>query len=148
MSPTEASSPITSKSSRVDAKNTTVHREYSHSKNDKNSRLQIGVASRLLEDMLSTPFFEQILQHHHPRGFVLPKFIVYNGTTDPFDYLLHFWQMMTLDIRDEFLLCKVFPISLHSAALAWFLRLPPNSIHSFKELSKIFLAHYLCLVRQ
>ena len=51
---------------------------------------------------------------------------------------------MTLDIRNDVLLCMVFPTNLHGSALSWFHRLPQNSINSFHDVSKAFVSHYLC----
>ena len=54
---------------------------------------------------------------------------------------------MTLDIGNDTLLCKVFPASLQGQALSWFHRLPPDSIHNFREQSEAFVGQYLCSAR-
>ena len=51
---------------------------------------------------------------------------------------------MTLDIRNDMLLCKVFLASLQGQALSWFHRLPANSIDNFQDLSDVFVGQYLC----
>ena len=56
--------------------------------------------------------------------------------------------MVMLDIDNDELLCKVFPTSFQGTAPAWFHQLPPNSIHSFREMLEVFVAHYLCSTRQ
>ena len=81
--------------------------------------------SRWLEDMLSTPFDPHIINYEHSRGFIVPKF-------------------MTLDIGNDALFCKVFPISLH---LSWFHRLPKHSVNNFRDLSEAFVGHCLCSTR-
>ena len=45
-------------------------------------------------------------------GYTIPKFVKYDGTYDLFDHLMHYQQMMMLDINNDELLCKVFPTSL------------------------------------
>ncbi|RVW61780.1 hypothetical protein CK203_066315 [Vitis vinifera] len=55
--------------------------------------------------------------------------------------------LMTLDIGNDALLCKVFPASLQGHALSWFHRLPPNSVGNFRDLSKAFVGQYLCSAR-
>ncbi|RVW84783.1 hypothetical protein CK203_046658 [Vitis vinifera] len=40
------------------------------------------------------------------------SFSTYDGTNDPFDHIMHYRQLMTLDIGNDALLCKVFPASL------------------------------------
>ena len=78
-------------------------------------------------------------------GFMVPKFTTYDRTSDPFDYIMHYRQLMTLDIGNDALLCKVFPASLHAQGLSWFHRLPKNSVNNFRDLSETFVGHYLCL---
>ena len=39
--------------------------------------------------------------------------------------------------------CRAFSITLKGPALAWFNRLPPSSISSFKELSIAFVSHFI-----
>ena len=46
------------------------------------------------------------------------KFIMYDGTVDPFDHLMHYRQVMTLDTGNGPLMCNVFPASLHGRALS------------------------------
>ena len=63
--------------------------------------------------MFSTPFNPHIISYEPPIGFMVPKFTMYDGTSDLFDHIMHFKQLMTLDIRNDELMCKVFPASLH-----------------------------------
>ncbi|RVW35178.1 hypothetical protein CK203_100014 [Vitis vinifera] len=107
----------------------------------------IGSISKRLDDMLSTPFCSHIINYEPPRGFLVPKFSTYDGTNDPFDHIMHYRQLMTLDIGNDALLCKVFPASLQGQALSWFHRLPPNSVGNFRDLSEAFVGQYLCSAR-
>ena len=68
--------------------------------------------------MLSTPFSLHIINYEPSRGFIVPKFMTYDGTSDPLDHIMHFRQLMTLDIRNDALLCKVFLASLHGQSLS------------------------------
>nr|CAN69878.1 hypothetical protein VITISV_015633 [Vitis vinifera] len=97
--------------------------------------------------MLSTPFCSHIIHYEPPRGFLVPKFSTYDGTNDPFDHIMHYRQLMTLDIGNDALLCKVFPASLQGQTLSWFHRLPPNSVDNFRDLSEAFVGQYLCSAR-
>ncbi|RVW64520.1 hypothetical protein CK203_040368 [Vitis vinifera] len=103
--------------------------------------------SKRLDDMLSTPFCSHIINYEPPRGFLVPKFSTYDGTNDPFNHIMHYRQLMTLDIGNDALLCKVFPASLQGQALSWFHRLPPNSVGNFRDLSEAFVGQYLCSAR-
>ncbi|WKA08968.1 hypothetical protein VitviT2T_026648 [Vitis vinifera] len=107
----------------------------------------IGSIGKRLDDMLSTPFCSYIINYEPPRGFLVPKFSTYDGTNDPFDHIMHYRQLMTLDIGNDALLCKVFPASLQGQALSWFHRLPPNSVGNFRDLSEAFVGQYLCFAR-
>ena len=91
--------------------------------------------------MLSTLFGPHIINYEPSRGFIVPKFTTYDGTSDPFDHIMHYRQLMTLDIGNDALLCKVFLVSL---ALSWFHRLSNNSMNNFRDLSEAFVGHYLC----
>ena len=62
--------------------------------------------------------------------------------------MLHYNQAMILNAKDDWLLCKVFLASLRGPALAWFHKLPCNSINSFNELWVAFISQYLCSVQQ
>ena len=97
--------------------------------------------------MLSIPFSPDIINYEPPRGFMVPKFSTYDGTSDPFDHIIHYRQLMTLDIGNDAILCKVFPISLQGQALSWFHRLLTNFVNNFQDLSKAFMEQYLCLAR-
>ncbi|KAL6330050.1 hypothetical protein AAG906_039967 [Vitis piasezkii] len=85
-----------------------------------------------LDDMLTTPFSSRIINYEPPRGFIVPKFSTYDGSSDPFDHIMHYRQLMTLDIGNDMLLCKVCPASLQGQALSWFHRLPVNSVDNLR----------------
>ena len=106
----------------------------------------LGSIIRKLDDMLFMSLGPQIIGYEPPKGFLVPKFTMYNGMSDPFDYLLHYRQLMTLDIGNDILLYKVFPSNFHGSTLSWFHQFPQNSINSFRDVSKTFVGHYLCSV--
>ncbi|KAL6332485.1 hypothetical protein AAG906_008516 [Vitis piasezkii] len=103
-----------------------------------------GSVSRRLDDMLSTPFNPYIINYEPPRGFMVSKLMTYDRTSDPFDHIMYYSAVMTLDIGNDALLCKVFPASQHDQALSWFHCLPKNSMSNFRNLSEAFVGHYLC----
>ena len=70
------------------------------------------------QDMLSTPLRQHILDYNPPRGFSIPPFAMYDGSSDPYDHMLRYNQIMILSVGDDRLLCKVFPASLKGPALA------------------------------
>ena len=77
-------------------------------------------------DILSSPLGRHILDYEAPRGFVIPSFATFDGSTDPYDHNLHYNQTMILNASNDRLLCKVFLGSLQGPALALFYKLPCN----------------------
>ena len=112
------------------------------------SYMPAPTAVRGPEDMLLSPLGQYILSYEPPFGFVIPPFAMYDGTSDPYDHMLHFNQAMIMSARNDRILCKVFPASLKGLALTWFHKLPRGSINSFSELWAAFVSQYLCSVRQ
>ena len=97
-------------------------------------------------DMLSSPLAQNILDYKPPRKFVIPLFTMYDGSSDPYDHMLHFNQTMILNAENDRLLCKVFPAILKGPTLDWFHKLPRRSLNSFGKLWATFVSQYLCSV--
>ena len=100
------------------------------------------------DDMLSSPLGQHILDYEPLCGFVIPIVATFDGSTDPYNHMLHYNQAMTLNAGNDCLLCKVFPASFRGLALVWFHKLLRSSINSFNELWVAFVSQYLCSVRQ
>ena len=81
--------------------------------------------------MLSSLLAQYILSYELPRGFVIPSFSIYDGSSDLYDHMLHFNQVMILNAENDRLLCKVFPPSLKGPVLAWFHSLASCGLHLF-----------------
>ena len=69
-------------------------------------------------DMLSSPLGHHIFDYEPPLGFVILAFATFDGSTNPYDHMLHYNQAMVLNADNDRLLCKVFPASLRGLALA------------------------------
>ena len=93
--------------------------------------------------MSSSPFVLAILHQDALLHFFLPKFQMYDGLEDPFNHLMEFCQIMTLQSDNDTLLCKVFPSSLVGSTLSWFHRLSPNTVTSFRCLFEKFVTQYI-----
>ena len=100
---------------------------------DMENRGPPGSISRQLDDMLSMSFSSCIINYEPPKGFIVLKFFVYDGSRDPFDHIMHYRQLMTLDIGNDALLCKVFLASLQGQTLSWFHHLPMNFVDNFRD---------------
>ena len=68
--------------------------------------------------MLFTPIGPHIINYESPKGLVVPKFMMYDVTSDPFDHIMHFRQFMTLNIGNDALMYKVFPTNLLGQAIS------------------------------
>ena len=99
-------------------------------------------------DMFSSPLRQHILNYEPPLRFVMLAFTMFDGSNDPYDHMVHYNQAMALNAGKDHLLCKVFLTSPRGLALAWFHKLPCNSINSFNDLWIAFISQYLCSVQQ
>ena len=64
-------------------------------------------------------------------------------TKDPVDHLNTYKNQMELHGYQDPIRCRAFAIMLKGPTLAWFNRLPPSSITSFRELSIAFVSHFI-----
>ena len=67
----------------------------------------------------------------------------FDGVRDPVDHLNTYKNQMELHGYQDLVRCRAFSIILKGPALAWFNRLPPSSISSFREISIAFVSHFI-----
>ncbi|XP_073099142.1 uncharacterized protein [Elaeis guineensis] len=67
---------------------------------------------------------------------------LYDGFTDPIDYLESDKALMMIQGATDALLCIDFPVTIRKAARAWYSELQSESINSFKQLEHSFVAHF------
>ena len=96
-----------------------------------------------LVQQTESPFTVGVLHFPLPTKFRMPQIEAFNGTKDPVDHLNTYKNQMELHGYQDPVRCKAFSIMLKGSALAWFNRLPPTSISSFKELSIDFVSHFI-----
>ena len=90
-----------------------------------------------------SPFTASINGHPLPPKFKMPSLDSYDGARDPFDQFATFKTTMHLQGVPDEIMCRVFPITLKGPALVWFSKIPPNSVSSFEELSKLFINNFI-----
>ena len=73
----------------------------------------------------------------------MPSLDSYDGTRDPFDHIATFKTTMHLQGVSDEIMCRAFPTTLKGPARVWFSKIPPNTMSSFEELSKLFLNNFL-----
>lgn len=87
-----------------------------------------------------SPFSEFIRQTELHRGCKVPKFTKFSGETNEFR-VIHVarYQCEAGDtVNNKNLKMKYFPSSLTKNLFTWFMILPPNFIHTWSQLEKIF----------
>ena len=110
--------------------------------------MPVPTAVRGPEDMLSSPLGQHILSYEPPCGFAIPSFAMYDGSSDPYDHMLHFNQVMILNAGNDRLLCKSVPNWPKGTHLGLVPQTPRGSINTISELWAAFISQYLCSVRQ
>ena len=90
-----------------------------------------------------SPFTAKVLHFPLPAKFKMPQVEAFDGTRDPVDHLNTYKNQMELHGYQDPVRCRAFAITLKGPSLAWFNRLPPSSIPSFRELSIAFVSHFI-----
>ncbi|XP_030926626.1 uncharacterized protein LOC115953230 [Quercus lobata] len=99
-----------------------------------------------IEDLVhrtNSPFTASINGHPLPSKFKMPSLDSYDGTRDPFNHIATFKTTMHLQGVPDEIMCKAFPTTLKGPARVWFSKIPPNSMSSFEELSKLFVNNFI-----
>ena len=100
-----------------------------------------------LHQISRSPFTRHIVKAKLPHRFTQPTFTIYNGRTDPIEYISHFNQRMDIHSRNKALMCKVFPFTLEPVAIRWFDGLEDVSIRSYEELTRAIGARFVTCSR-
>jgi hypothetical protein len=90
-----------------------------------------------------SPFTRLVADYRLPEKFKVPLILSYVGEGDPLDHLENFRAHIDFHGTPDEVPWWAFPLTLLGNAPDWFMKLPPNSIDKFKELSKIFLTKFL-----
>ncbi|XP_071933596.1 uncharacterized protein [Coffea arabica] len=99
---------------------------------------------QLYEDKYTaSPFTQEIEDCPLPRRFKIPNIELYDASTDPEDHLSVFLTHMRLQTAADEIRYKTFPMFLKGRARLWFQGLAPESIRSFPELARQFVAQFV-----
>lgn len=129
-----------------------------HSKNKMNKlKSQIPLKSRKIESPITVitkvegevdydeiipfnmPFSKRLIKIQVPKQlWQLPTVDLYNGSTNPNDYLSAFESTLSYKGTSDAIMCHTFPLSLKSIVLKWFQSLPPRSIDLWLDLREKF----------
>ena len=90
-----------------------------------------------------SPFTAEVLHFPLPEKFRMPQIEAFDGAKDPIDHLNTYKNQMEVHGYQDPVQCRAFAITLKGPALAWFNRLPPSSVSSFRELSIAFVSYFI-----
>ena len=90
-----------------------------------------------------SPFTAEVLHFPLLAKFKMPQVEAFDGVKDQVDHLNTYKNQMELHGYQDPVRCRAFATTLKGPALAWFNRLPPSSITSFRELSIAFVSHFI-----
>ena len=96
-----------------------------------------------LVQQTESSFTTEVLHFPLPAKFSMLQIEASDGIKDPVDHLNTYKNQMELHGYQDPVRCRAFAIMLKGPALAWFKRLPPSSISSFRELSITFVSHFI-----
>ena len=105
-----------------------------------------GLASDSMDTLVQqteSPFTAEVLHFPLLTKFRMPQIEVFDGTKDLVDHLNTYKNQMELHGYQDPVRCRAFAITLKGPTLAWFNRLPPSSVSSFRELSMAFVSHFI-----
>ena len=106
-------------------------------------RVQAPVSMDALVQQTESLFTTEVLHFPLPIKFRMPQIEAFDGMKDPVDHLNTYKNQMELHGCQDLVRCRAFAITFKSLALAWFNRLLPTSVSSFKELSIAFVSHFI-----
>ena len=96
-----------------------------------------------LVQQTESPFTAEVLRYPLPAKFRMPQVEAFDGVKDPVDHLNTYKNQMELHGYQDPVRCRAFATTLKGPAFAWFNRIPPSSISSFRELSIAFVSHFI-----
>ena len=118
-----------------------IQQELSHKKEVVRGRAPDSMDT--LVQQTKSLFTTEVLHFPLPTKFRMPQIEAFGGAKDPIDHLNTYKNKMELHGYHDPVRCKAFAIKLKGSALAWFNSLPPSSVSLFKELSIVFISHFI-----
>lgn len=95
-----------------------------HEMSTATTRATYSVQSVQAEGLL--PFIVNIMEAPMPEKSTSPVFEKYDRSTDPYQHIHSFVNIMAFYSSSDLIWCQVFSLSLKGDALAWFNTLPPH----------------------
>ena len=118
-----------------------IQQELSYMKETGKGRAPVSMDA--LVQQTKSSFTAGVLHFPLPAKFRMPQIEMFDGKKDHVDHLNTYKNQMELHGYQDPVRCRAFAITLKGPALAWFNKLPPSSISSFRELSIVFVSHFI-----
>ena len=96
-----------------------------------------------LVQQTESPFTPEVLNYPLPAKFRMPQVEAFDGVKDPVDHLNTYKNQMELHGYPDPVRCRAFATTLKGSAMAWFNKISPSTISSFRELSIAFVSHFI-----
>ena len=96
-----------------------------------------------LVQQTKSPFTPEVLRYPLPAKFRMLQVEAFDEVKDPVDHLNTYKNQMELHEYQDPVRCRAFATTLKGPAMAWFNRIPPSTISSFRELSIAFISHFI-----
>ena len=96
-----------------------------------------------LVQQTESPFTAEVLRYPLPAKFRMPQVEAFDGVNDPVDHLNTYKNQIKLHGYQDPVRCRAFATTLKGPTMAWFNRIPPSTISSFRELSIAFVSHFI-----
>ena len=105
-----------------------------------------GRVSTSLDELVhrtNSPFTAPVTSFPLPAKFRMPQVEPYNGSKDPLDHPESFKTLIHLQGAPDEIMCRAFPITFKGPTQVWFSKITPNIVLTFKELSGLFITHFI-----
>ncbi|XP_031111915.1 uncharacterized protein LOC116015888 [Ipomoea triloba] len=94
------------------------------------------------QEVLTSPFTDDVIAEPLPRDFRFPTIKAYTGSADPRAHLHRYRAAIMMAGASDAVMCRGFFATLDGQAQNWFTSLPEKSISTFADLSGKFLTYY------
>ncbi|MHC6133263.1 retrotransposon gag domain-containing protein, partial [Serratia marcescens] len=91
---------------------------------------------------IGRPYPAHFDQVPYPKGYLVPRFKIYDGIGNPIQHIAHFQASCGNTGSDEALLLRQFVQSLDGVAFAWYQKLEPDSIRSWGQMVHKFTQRF------
>ena len=118
-----------------------IQQEFNHIKEVVKGRASDSMDT--LVQQTESPFTAEVLHFPFPAKFRMPQIEAFDGTKDPVDHHNTYKNQIELHGYQDLVRSSAFAIMLKDPALAWFNRLPPSPVSSFRELFIAFVSHFI-----